>query len=462
MKHIVSRRAGTTIPALFICVFQFVAQTVFSQNSDFLSAEEFVNRRAAVLEQMADSSVAVFQAANVKTRSNDVEFEYRQDSNFYYLTGISDPNTILVLVKEGVKLDNGQTLEILFFQKRHPRMSGWLGKQVIPETAEKRFGFKHVRSSDAFRDMVRVFLDGKKVLYYNFEPDFLYEPVSDERFFLGRQVKKNLKKKYPGLKVKSPAKILTALRQIKSPAETELMQKAVDITCQAHMEVMRSARPGLYEYQLEAIIEYVFKYHGAEHPAFPSIVGSGPNTSILHHWKNRRKTKNGELVVLDIGAEYSGYSADVSRTIPINGEFSEKQREIYEIVLQAQKAAIAAVKPGVPFRDVHKVAKKVIDDAGYAKYFTHGTSHYLGLDTHDVGDYGLLKAGMVITVEPGIYIAEGAEVDKSYWNIGIRIEDDVLVTENGHEILSKSAPKEIQEIEKLMKEESRISLTFKR
>ncbi|MFQ5770634.1 MAG: M24B family metallopeptidase, partial [bacterium] len=218
-------------------------------------------------------------------------------------------------------------------------------------------------------------------------------------------------------------------------------------------EAMRSVKPGLYEYQLEAISEYVFKRGGSEYPAFPSIVGSGPNSIVLHYSENRRKMENGDLVVIDIGAEYHGYAADVTRTIPVNGKFTGEQKRIYEIILRAQKQAITAIKPGVPFRDIHKVAKKTIEEAGYGKYFSHGTSHYLGLDAHDVGDYGALQPGMVITVEPGIYIPEGSDLDKAYWNIGIRIEDDVLVTEDGYKILSDKAPKEIDDIEKLMKEE---------
>lgn len=427
-----------------------------------LPPEEFATRRAALLDKLPDKSVAIFHAAPVKTRSNDVVYEYRQDSNFLYLTGVTDPKSVLVLVKGGVQLHETETEQVLFVPKRHPHAAAVVGDAISVEEAEHDLGFSVVKSYDKFRELIDVFLTNREFLFYSFPVEFLYEPVADQRHFLGRASEKALEKKYPDLEVKSPDNLLAELRQIKSEAELQLMQKAIDITGKAHLEVMRAARPGMYEYQLEAIIEYVFKYHGAEYPAFPSIVGSGPNATVLHHWENRRQTKDGDLVVMDIGAEYCGYSADITRTIPINGTFSSAQREIYEIVLQAQNTAIAAVKPGVTIRDIHKVAKGIIEDAGYGDYFNHSTCHFLGLDTHDVaaGYRSPLQPGMVITVEPGIYIREGAEVDEKYWNIGVRIEDDVLVTETGHRVLSQKAPRTIAEIEKLMREDPKMSVRF--
>jgi len=438
---------------LIIAVCQF--KLVLAQDLA-IPPGEFAQRRSAVLQQMPDSSVAIFHAALLKTRSNDVEYEYRQDNNLYYLTGITDRNVALVLVKAGVDIDSVKSSEVLFIPRGNPRMASVLGKSISMERVKKELGFEVVKRYGDFAKMVGNFLIGRKELLYSFPVEFLYDTVSNQRYFIAQKAKKSFKKKFDGLKVKSPSKILAGLRQIKSSAELRLLQKAIDITGEAHLAAMRAAKPELHEFQLEAIIEYVFKFSGAEYPAFPSIVGSGPNSTILHHWKNRRQLDKDDLVVIDIGAEFQGYSADVTRTIPANGKFSKEQKEIYEIVLQAQKEAIAAVKPGVPFRDVHKVAKKIIQEAGYAKYFNHGTSHYLGLDTHDVGDRGPLQNGMVITVEPGIYIPEGAEIDKAYWNIGVRIEDDVLVTEDGHKLLSHKAPREIADIEKIMKEESKL------
>lgn len=432
----------------------------FSQWSNVFNKEEFASRRAALLQLMPDSSAAIFNAARSKTRSNDIAYEYRQDSNYYYLTGISSPQGILVLTKIDEK-STSQNTATLFVPRPNPRAAAWIGRTLSPQKAQDEFGFEHVQTLNAFQNSLDSLLFGKKLLYCTFKPEFIYEPVSNQRFFIGNLAKKSLKQKRPGLKVKSPQKLIASLRQIKSETELALLQKAIDITCAALLEAICFAKPGNYEYQLEAVIEYVFRHEGAEYSAFPTIVGSGPNALILHHWKNDRKIEKGDLVVLDIGAEYRGYAADVTRTIPISGKFSKAQRQIYEIVLEAQKQAIQIIKPGIPFKDVHAAAVKVIADAGYRKYFKHATSHYLGLDAHDLGDMKTLQPGMVLTVEPGIYISEGAEVDPTYWNIGIRIEDDVLVTENGYKVLSEKAPKEIHAIEKAMKRKSKLHLSFK-
>lgn len=437
-------------------LWQSPCSNAFSQQADAISPQELAQRRAAFAEQMPDSSVAIFFAATVKTRSNDVPYEYRHDSNFYYLTGLAEPNTILVLtkIKSSVPAEAA-----LFIPRPFYFAASWDGVALSVEEAKRISGIEVVKTADAFDSEFATRLSNKKNLYYIFQNELLQEPVSGKRFFISHQSKQAIQEKYPGLEIQSPSKMLAKLRQIKSPAEIALMRRAIDITCDALIEAMRTAEPSMFEYQLEAIIEYIFKKEGAEYPAFPSIIGSGPNSTILHYSKNRRKIVNGDLVVMDVGAEFRGYSADVTRTIPINGKFSKEQREIYEIVLRAQKAALSVVKSGVFFSTVHEAAKKVIDAAGYGAYFNHSTSHYLGLDTHDVGERGVLRAGMVITIEPGIYIPEGAPLDRAYWNIGVRIEDDLLVTETGYEIFSKNVPREIADIERLMAEPSRLSLS---
>ncbi|MFQ5637284.1 MAG: aminopeptidase P N-terminal domain-containing protein [bacterium] len=435
-----------------------LACPMYSQDADRLPAQEFADRRLAVLEHMPDSSVAIFRSAVEKIRSKDVTFEFRQNNNFYYLTGIPDPKCILVLMKPGVELEREFVAEIVFVPKRSLMMATWLGKSVSVNEAKNVYGFRTVLSTVTFKDTLATLLMEKKRLLYDFPTHSAWDIFSAQP--ASQQTAKQLfGEAFPDLKIESPSAILARLRQVKSPAEIRLLRKAIEITSEAHKEAMRRVRPGMYEYQIEAIIEYVFKLYGAESPAFPSIIGSGPNSTILHYWKNRRKTKDHDLVVIDIGAEYHGYSADVTRTIPMSGIFSEQQREIYEIVLRAQKEALETVKPGVTLSEIHKVAKGVISAAGYGKYFIHGTSHYLGLDTHDVGIRGsVLAPGMVLTVEPGIYIREGADIDTSYWNIGVRIEDDVLVTAEGYELLSKSSPREIEDIEALMKETRSLSL----
>jgi Xaa-Pro aminopeptidase len=252
---------------------------------------------------------------------------------------------------------------------------------------------------------------------------------------------------------------------VKTAEEMVLLQRAIDITAEAHREVMRQVEAGWAEYEIEALLEYVFKREGSESPGFQSIVGSGENSVILHYETNRRTTEPGDVVVIDIGAEYHGYSADVTRTIPVDGRFSTEQRAIYEIVLAAQEAGIAATTAGSMFFAPHQAAAVVLarglaelglirgptDQAGLSRFFMHGTSHYLGLDVHDVGTNGPLLPGTVITVEPGIYIAASEDIDPKWWNIGVRIEDDVLVTQSGPVVLSAGAPRGVEEIETLMR-----------
>jgi Xaa-Pro aminopeptidase len=256
---------------------------------------------------------------------------------------------------------------------------------------------------------------------------------------------------------------LVALREVKTEEELRFLQRAIDITAAAQREAFRSIEPGLREYEIEAVIEYVFHREGAEYPGFPSIVGSGENSIILHYESNRRRMEEGDVVVMDLGAEYRGYSADITRTVPVSGRFTEDQRRIYGAVLEAQEAAIDAAIPGATMQDLNAAASAVLAEhllalgiieqpAALRRFFPHGVSHYLGLDVHDAGTYGPLRPGTVITVEPGIYIAPADDVDPRWWNIGVRIEDDVLVTEDGPRVLSGAAPKTVEAIEALMSE----------
>jgi Xaa-Pro aminopeptidase len=256
---------------------------------------------------------------------------------------------------------------------------------------------------------------------------------------------------------------LAELREIKQPEEITLMRKVCEMSCKGHNEIMRALEPGMHEYDVQAIGEYVFSRNGAETVGYPSICGGGENSCILHYESNRRPLKSGDIQLNDMGAEYHGYSADVTRTLPVNGKFSPEQKTIYELVLKAQQAGIAACKPGNDFRAAHNTAVEIIKaglkelgiikaERDYNRYFMHGTSHYLGLDVHDVGTFGKLKAGVILTVEPGIYIAEGSPCDPKWWNIGVRIEDNILITEAGNENLSASSPKTVEAVEAMMKE----------
>lgn len=256
---------------------------------------------------------------------------------------------------------------------------------------------------------------------------------------------------------------LDELRMVKTDEELRLLRRAVEITAAAHREAMRSIEPGMFEYEVEALVEYVFRRNGAEYPGFPSIIGSGENSVILHYETNRRRMEAGDMVVMDIGAEYHGYTADVTRTVPVSGRFSAEQKAIYDIVLRAQEAGIREARAGNPFSAPHRAARAVISQglrelglidsaAGTGRFFMHGTSHYVGLYVHDVGTSGPLVAGSVITVEPGIYISPSHDVDPKWWNIGIRIEDDVLITDGDPVVMSAAVPRTVQEIEAMMKE----------
>jgi Xaa-Pro aminopeptidase len=286
-------------------------------------------------------------------------------------------------------------------------------------------------------------------------------PLAGKNVYANSEIRKWAKERNPNLVVSQRLSGLAAFREVKDTAELRLMQRAIDISIEGHYAMMRGARPGMKEYELEALMEYHFKRGGAEDVGYASIVGSGYNACILHYSTNRRPTTKGDLVLADCGAEYHGYTADITRTFPMNGKFSREQRLLYNVVLEAQDSGIAASRVGESFREPHNAAKRVIArrlmELGVitkleqlGKYFMHGTSHYLGLDVHDPGSYGPLKANSVITVEPGIYIPEGSDCDRKWWNIGIRIEDDILITPNGPVNMSGKLVRTADEIEAIV------------
>ncbi len=457
-----------------------------AESQDF-DKEEFAQRRLQFMEKM-NSGVAIFTSAKVANRSNDVDYQYRQDSDFYYLTGFEEPESAFLLMP-GAKDEF-----IMFVRQRNPAAETWTGKRVGVHGAMHTFGADTAFTIDKFEEMLPRFLRRKEKVYYSMND----EAVTGKLMNVFKQTWM-----IPPELI-NPLYLIHEQRLFKSPKEIELLRKAINITCEAHREAMKAAEPGMYEYELEAIIEYIYRRNGSEYPGFPSIVGSGPNSTILHYETNNRKTRNGEVIVMDIGAEYGYYTADVTRTIPVNGRFSKEQREIYQIVYDAQQAGIDMVAPGVGLREISgKIAEIVKDgllrlglitDTGsrwqYRIWYMHGPSHWLGIDVHDVGDSGFmnpkgrsLEPGMVFTVEPGIYINESSLDNLSlmagrmraseeeiasfiekvkpefgkYVNIGVRIEDDVLVTETGYELLSAKAPRSIEDIEKLMKESSYVN-----
>ena len=362
--------------------------------------QEYRSRREKLAERIK-GNILVLKAAPEQEL-----VEYQPEDNFYYLTGFDEPNAILLLNAAATPHE-----EILFIPDRKPSEERWTGPKLGPgPEAEKFTGFERVLPIPEFELELKKASEAGNSVY----------------------------------ELKEAAADIAYLRQTKSPTEIALLDKAIKITMAAHRAAAKAIAPRVMEYEVEAALEYEFRRAGAERPGFPSIVGSGLFSTILHYEKGTRRMEAGDVVVVDIGAEYSGYSADITRTYPVSGKFSPRQREIYQIVLDAQKAALAEVKPGVTTRDVHRAAMAHIQSKGYDKYFIHGTSHHIGLDVHDVGSMVRpLEPNMVITVEPGIYIPEE--------QLGVRIEDDVLVTPTGYRMLS-TFPREIREIEALVQQ----------
>jgi len=417
------------------------AQILPSQEQD-----EYRQRRQAAMKKMEPDSVLILRSDPVGRGSSP----FRPDNNFYYLTGISRAGTSLVLsTKESSAPGRtgrraGTSREILFIPSSR---RGTDGEESRPE------GFSSIRVAAEFENYLeRTLLGDTSLIYFDYQHSrSLSVPLTADEILL-----KAARDRGASFTVKPASAILSPLRRVKSESEIELLKQAIDITAAAQREVMRAARPGMWEYQLQSVIEHVFSMNGARRPGFSTIVGSGSNSCILHWSENTRQAESGDLVVLDIGAEFEMYTADITRTIPINGKFTRRQREIYEIVLKANQEAIGMIAPGVEMRDVSDKVREIlaeglvgldlIKDIGeLRRYYYHGLSHPIGLQVHDVGGLGVLEPGMVITIEPGIYIREEG--------MGVRIEDDVLVTENGRVVLTDGAPRTVVEVEGMMQEE---------
>jgi len=421
------------------------------------------DRRNAVREKMGSRTVALFLSAPDRARANDINYLYRQDANFYYLTGCLESHSALFISKSGMTMPDGETVhEVLFVQRRNPDEETWTGKRLGPNGAKSVLGFSYTLPIDSLPRFLKPYLaESDTLLFAPYDKQSTW-PILDSTLLVWETVKEKLAQRYPNLAVTPPTGILARLREIKSPEEITLMRRAISISNEAHNEIMKKVRAGWHEYEMQALGEYIFAKNGAEYQGYPSIVGSGENSTILHYESNRRKTEAGDFVEMDMGAEYHGYSADVTRSFPVDGHFTQEQASIYDLVYEAQEAGIRAAKVGNGFRAPNAEATTVIrngllklgiikDSTEYRKYFMHGTSHYLGLDVHDAGIYDTLTAGNVITVEPGIYIKAGSPCDPKWWNIGCRIEDDILITANGPENLSAASPRKRSDVEKLMR-----------
>ncbi|HVZ25264.1 MAG TPA: aminopeptidase P family protein [Sediminibacterium sp.] len=457
---------------LILCCQTLVvwAQEPTEYPSDYLSAAFHAGRRAAFREKMPANSLALFFASQVRNRNNDVDYAYAQNKNFWYLTGLDEPNSLLILSKEPITVLGETGTEFLFVQPRNPQREMWTGKILGVDGVKALCQMNQVFTHDQFDAQTIDFSHFEKVLT-NFRNEQIlttYYPGRtgmDPLSHMASLVDASLKQLQKEPDQRDLLTIMNGLRGIKQPEEIALMEKVVAMSVQGHREVMKAVKPGMREYQAQAVMEYWFKKNGAEYVGYPSINGSGPNSCILHYESNQRLMQNGDLLLSDCAAEYHGYSADVTRTIPVNGKFSPEQKIIYELVLEAQDSAFLQCKPGNLFTDPHAAAQRVvarglirlgiIQDATQVRtYFPHGTSHHLGLDVHDMGGRGKLEPGAIFTVEPGIYIAPGSKCDKKWWNIGVRIEDDVVITPEGYRNLSAGAPRTVAEIESLQKQKS--------
>ncbi|MBE9584815.1 aminopeptidase P N-terminal domain-containing protein [Mucilaginibacter sp. JRF] len=518
-------KAILTLAIAGIGAVQAIAQTTDKSPTDYLSASFHAVRRQALRDMMPANSVTVIFAYPERVFSNDVNYVYHANPDLYYFSGYKEPDAALLIFKDMQGAGDSAYNEVLFVRKRDASREIWTGKRLGVDGAKTKLGFKRAYNSEAFAGFPIDFKKFSEVIYDGLPADatgelagliksfkekvnaptidselsgdlgFLYERATPELMprvvaYLKPKLEKEAYKNSPIIQqliakpdaaslqdAKAKIKALLggmqnfqnftlALRGVKTPEELVLLKKSVALSSIAHAEVMRAVKPTMSERELEGILLYVHKKYGAEDEGYPPIIGVGGNGCILHYEENSAMKLDNQLVLLDVGAEYHGYSADVTRTIPANGKFSEEQKAIYQLVYDAQEEVFKLCKAGVPYADLEKKTGEVLaagliklgiikTEADLRKYYPHGVSHHLGLDVHDKGDYsGELKENMVITVEPGIYIPAGSECDKKWWNIGVRIEDDILIGKEKGTNLSADAPRTWQDVEKMAAQKS--------
>lgn len=433
-----------------------------------MEKREFARRRKRLMDMVDSGAIVIQPNAPERIRNRDVYYPYRSDSDFYYLSGFPEPESLLVLVP-----DRPQGEYILFCREKDEEQETWHGRRAGLEGACAEYGADDAFPITDLDDILPGLLENKERIYYTMGrySDF------DQRLmtWLNRVTDKGRAGVHAPDQFVSLGHMVHEQRLFKSSREIKAMRRAASIAAEGHTRAMAITRPGMREYQVEAELLHCFMQHGARAPAYPSIVGGGANSCILHYTENADTLKEGDVLLIDAGAEYDSYASDITRTFPVSGEFTETQRLAYEVVLEAQAAAINEVRPGNSWNEPHEAAvevitrglidlgilkgrlRKLIDAEAFRPYYMHKTGHWLGMDVHDVGDYKLqdewrvFEPGMVTTVEPGLYFAAGLkDLPKQWWNIGIRIEDDVLVTENGHDVLTVEAPKSIEAIEATM------------
>lgn len=426
----------------------------------------FAQRRARLLEQMGDDAIAIIATRAEMYRNRDADYKFRADSSFYYLTGFAEPEAVAVLQTGS---DQPYTL---FCRERNREMEIWNGLRAGTEGAVSQFAADQAFTIEQLDEQIISLLSGKKRLYVRLGQDAAFDLRVTGWL---KKIAANQRQGGQGpVEIIQLDSLLDEMRLFKDTHEIDLMRRAAQISAQAHVRAMQQVKPGMMEYQLEAELLYIFAQNGCQ-TAYNSIVGGGANGCILHYVENNQPLKDGDLVLIDAGAELDHYAADITRTFPVNGKFSPEQKALYELVLKAQLAAIEATKPGNHYRLPHETAVRILTEGlvelgllqgnvdelisseAYRQFYMHGTGHWLGMDVHDVGSYKLnnewrpYQPGMVVTVEPGLYISPDDEtVDARWRGIGIRIEDDVLVTESDNEVLTCDVPKTVEEIEALM------------
>ena len=425
----------------------------------------FAQRRQQVLEAIGPTGVMVLPAAPLLIRNNDVEHEYRQDSDVFYLTGFDEPESVVIL------RGSGEQRFTLLVRPRDPEREVWDGARAGVDGAVARFGADAAHPIAELEDKLVESFANTERLYYRLGKNQGFDQLL-LRALERVRARAKLGVSWP-TQIVEPGTVLHEMRLFKSDGELSSMRRAIEISAGAHVEAMAKARPGMHEFEVEALLRAAFRAGGAERTAYEPIVGSGPNATVLHYRRNNRRIEDDDLLLIDAGCEYDYYASDITRTFPVSGQFTRAQREIYEVVLAAQLASIEATRPEATLEQVHIAGLRVIteglirlgliqgpldvalEEQRYKPYFMHKTSHFLGMDVHDVGSYFVggkprpLAAGMVITVEPGIYVAESADAaPASYRGIGVRIEDDVLVTATGSEVLSRAVPKHVADIER--------------
>ena len=432
-----------------------------------MNRQEFARRRERLIEVMEGHSIAILPTAPVRVRNRDVEYTYRPDSDFYYMTGFPEPEAVAVIAP-----DREQGKYVLFCRERDLEMEQWHGLRAGLEGACERYGADDAFPIGDIDDILPGLMEGCDAVYYAMGcyPEF------DQRMlgWVGRLRTRSRVSHGSPTEFVALDHIVHDMRLVKSAEELKVMRQAAEISARAHCRAMRACRPGIAEYQIEAELQHEFSLAGARSAAYPSIVAGGANACILHYVENAAVLKDGDLLLIDAGCELDCYASDITRTFPVGGRFSPQQRALYDIVLAAQHAAIAEVRPGNHWNAPHEAAvqvitqgllelgllkgklKNLIDKERYRSFYMHRTGHWLGMDVHDVGDYKIdgqwrvLEPGMVLTVEPGLYVPNTRSVPKAFRHIGIRIEDDVLVTREGHEVLTDGVPKQPEEIERLV------------